>query len=359
VFQDVEIHHLLTHTSGIPGLGFAEALISLATGQCTHPLPVLSVNDIGSFLDEVDGWAEAKPGQRMFYLNEGYYLLGQLIEKVTKQPYAHYVTEQILKPLGMNRSYFTKEQIEADGDVATPYVVRGENVTTSVIPYGMDAAGGLVTSLVDLTKYITMLANGGEFQGKRMVDESTLEKMETPYINLPLAEFPGEGYGYAFHVIPDFFGRKLVGHGGSVDVFTSGILYAPKTGFGVAAMANGTGYSMSRIALYGMALLLGKDPDELRVFRLLNVLERAEGKYAAYKNIILAEVKRNGSFLMLSGDDIGQNIILVPERWERDSATFFTLDGAAKMQVEFRFKGRNVELVFERYKYAKKGPSTG
>jgi CubicO group peptidase (beta-lactamase class C family) len=38
-FQDVEIHHLLTHTTGIPGLGFAEALIFRAIGQCSHPLP--------------------------------------------------------------------------------------------------------------------------------------------------------------------------------------------------------------------------------------------------------------------------------------------------------------------------------
>jgi CubicO group peptidase (beta-lactamase class C family) len=55
-FQEVEIHHLLTHTTGIPGLGFAEALIFRALGQCTHPLPVLPERDLASFLDEVDNW---------------------------------------------------------------------------------------------------------------------------------------------------------------------------------------------------------------------------------------------------------------------------------------------------------------
>lgn len=354
-FQDVEIHHLLTHTTGIPGLGFAEALIFRAIGQCTHPLPVLNADDIVSYLDEVDGWIEDRPGQKMFYLNEGYYLLGELISKVTGRPYAQYVTEEILRPLGMNRSHFAREQIEGDADVATPYVVRGASTTTSVFPYGGEAAGGLVTNIIDLAHYVTMLSSGGEFAGKRLISKDTLEKMEQPYTSWPRAMFPGQGYGYGLEIIPDFYGRKVVGHGGSVEVFTASFLYAPGTGYGVAVMANGTGYSMERIALYGMALLMDKDPDALPVIKLENTLKRVEGQYAAYKNIVLAEVKRNGSFLTLSGDDIGENIVLVPDRVEDEVVTFFTLSGTAKMIVEFRFKRDSVEMIYERYKYRKAG----
>lgn len=355
-FQDVEIHHLLTHTTGIPGLGFAEAMIFRDIGQCSHPLPVLNINDIGSYLDEVDSWIEAKPGEKMFYLNEGYYLLGQLISKITGRRYARYVTEEILRPLGMNRSYFAKEQIEAEKDVATPYVVRGEKITTSAFHYGGEAAGGLVTNLLDLANYITMLSDDGEFAGKRLIGKDTLEKMETPYASWPRAAFPGQGYGYGLEIIPDFYGRKVVGHSGSVEVFTASFLYTPRTGYGVAVMANGTGYSMERIALYGMALLTGKNPEDLPMIKLENILKRVEGKYAAYKNVVLAEVKRNGSFLMLSGDDIGESIVLVPDRMDSEVATFFTLAGTAKIEVQFRFNSDGVEMIYERYKYRKTSP---
>jgi CubicO group peptidase (beta-lactamase class C family) len=316
----------------------------------------LSVSDIGSYLDEVDSWVEAKPGEKMFYLNEGYYLLEELISKVTGRPYARYVTDEILRPLGMNRSYFSREQIERDKEAATPYVVRGEKITTSVYPYGGEAAGGLVTNVIDLANFVTMLSGRGEFAGKRLIGEDTLEKMETPYTSWPRATFPGQGYGYGLEIIPDFYGHKVAGHGGSVEVFTASFLYAPRRGYGVVVMANGTGYSMERIGLYGMALLTGKNPEDLPMIKLENALKRVEGKYAAYKNVVLAEAKRNGSFLTLSGDDIGENIVLVPDRVDNEVATFFTLAGTAKMAVEFRFSGDGVEMIYERYKYRKTGP---
>jgi len=355
-FQEVEIHNLLTHTSGIPGLGYAEVLISRAIGSYHRPSPISNFDDMPSFLADVDNWVEAKPGEKMFYLNEGYYLLGEVISKVSGRPYTRYVAEEILAPLRMKRTYFEKEQIEADEDHSTPYVVKGGNATASVIPYGCYAAGGLVSNVVDLTHYITMLIDGGEFEGKRLVGTDTLEKMETPYIKWPRATFPGEGYGYGLQVMPNFYGRKVVGHGGSVDVFTASFACSPRAGIGVTAMANGTGYSMDRIVLYGMALLMGREPEELPMVKLDNLLKRLEGKYAAYKNTVLAEVRKVGSFLTLSGDDIGENIILVPEKEDSDAATFFTLSGTAKMIVEFRFNEYGVEMIYERYKYRKTGP---
>jgi CubicO group peptidase (beta-lactamase class C family) len=279
-----------------------------------------------------------------------------LISKVSRKPYERYVTDEILSPLGMNRSYFAKEQIEADKDLATPYVVKGENTTTSLIPYGCNAAGGLVTNLNDLTKFITILTAGGEVGGKRLISKDTLEIMETPYTSWPRQAFPGQGYGYGLEIIPDFFGSKVVGHDGSVEVYTASFLYVPRGNYGVAVMANGTGYSMQRIALYGMALLMGHNPEDLPVIKLENTLKRIEGKYAAYKNIVLAEAKRNGSFLTLSGDDIGENIVLVPDSVDSETATFFTLSGTAKMMVEFKFNGDDVEMTYERYKYRRTGP---
>ena len=92
------------------------------------------------------------------------------------------------------------------------------------------------------------------------------------------------------------------------------------------------------------------------MIKLDNLLKRLEGKYAAYKNTVLAEIRKVGSFLTLSGDDIGENIILVPETQDSDTATFYSLSGTAKMLIEFRFNKYGVEMIYERYKYRKAGP---
>jgi CubicO group peptidase (beta-lactamase class C family) len=356
-FREIEIHHLLTHTSGIPGLGYSEVRIYSATGSYTRPSPIPELGDVASFLADVDDWVEAKPGEKMFYLNEGYYLLGDIISKVSGHPYETYVLEEILRPLRMRRTYFAKEQIESDADRATPYIVKDEKTTASVNPsLGGSAAGGLVSNVVDLGNFMTMLMDDGVFEGKRLVTKETLEKMETPYVNIPRATFPGEGYGYGLEIIPDFYGHKLVYHGGSVEVFTASLAYLPRLGIGVTVMANGSGYSMERTALYGVALLMGQNPDELPAIKLENILKKVEGTYAAYRNTVVAEVKRNGSFLILSGEDIGEKIILVPDSQDSDAATFFTLSGAAKLPLEFRFRKDGVEMLYERYKYRKTGP---
>ncbi|MEM2615448.1 MAG: serine hydrolase domain-containing protein, partial [Thermoplasmatales archaeon] len=90
-FDDVEIHHLLSHTSGIPGLGWAETLIYYATGKTKNWLPITTADDMASFLNEASGWRESPPGSKFFYLNEGYFLLGELISKVSGKSYGEYV----------------------------------------------------------------------------------------------------------------------------------------------------------------------------------------------------------------------------------------------------------------------------
>jgi len=101
---------------------------------------------------------------------------------------------------------------------------------------------------------------------------------------------------------------------------------------------------------------MGKNPEELPVIKLDNLLKQLEGMYTAYKGTVLAEVKRNGSFLMLSGEDIGENIVLIPESADSNAATFYTLVGTARGVVEFRFDDQGVEMIYERYKYRKTGP---
>ena len=59
-----------------------------------------------------EGWVEARPGERFFYLNEGYVILGKVVERVSGVSYEDFVRSNILEPLGIKRSYFRREEVE-------------------------------------------------------------------------------------------------------------------------------------------------------------------------------------------------------------------------------------------------------
>jgi CubicO group peptidase (beta-lactamase class C family) len=353
-FEKIEIHHLLTHTSGFPGLGWAEVQIFNALGKTKNWLPLSSIDDMASFLDEAEKWKEAEPGSKYFYLNEGYFILGAIIEKASGKSYYDFVKEKILVPLEMKRTFVSKEDVEAYGDLATPYFTEGGKIELSKVPWGSGAAGGIMSCVSDLSNYVSMYLGRGEFRGRRIISEEMIQKMETPYATPPLNLFPDGSYGYGLFVTSQFFGEKLLRHDGSVSVYTAGIAYLPAKGIGVSLLCNGSGYSPNLIALYALSLMLGKDPEkDLAPFRRENLLRKLEGVYRTYKNTISAEVKRTGlDFLMLEGEDIGSHV-LVPEDQDENTAYFFTLSATAKMRVEFRLYGNSVEMIYERYKYRK------
>ena len=355
-FHEVELHHLLSHTSGIPGLGSLEVLLYSAFGEYHHWLPISSLGDMESFISDVDDWAEAKPGEKLFYLNEGFVLLAEVLAKVTGRPWFDYAKEEILKPLRMHRTFLEKADISRDPDVATPYLIRGAKVTPTAVLYGHGGAGGIMSNVMDLSNYVKMFINGGEFEGKRIIGKDTLAKMETPYGKWPAEHYGGDSYGYGLEIIPNFHGHKVVRHGGSVDCYTASMSYVRDLKSGVALLANGTGYSMSRLAMIAQSLLAGVDPGELRAVKLETLLKKLEGQYKAYKDTIFATVRVNGSFLMLSGEDIGKDIVLVPEGEEDGVARFYTIDEGARMEVTFRFNRYGVELLYERYRYRRAGP---
>ena len=355
-FQVVEVHHLLSHTSGIPGLGALEVLLYSGFGEYHHWLPISSLGDMMAFLSDVDDWAEARPGERFFYLNEGYALLGEVIAKVSGRPWFEYAKDEILKPLGMNRTFLERADIIQDADIATPYLIRGAKVTSTAVPYGSGSAGGIMSNAIDLSNYVKMYIGGGEFEGKRIIGKDTLAKMETPYGKWPVERYGGDSYGYGLQIFPSFHGHKVTGHGGSVDCYTAQMNYVRDLKSGVVLLANGDGYNMGRLSMIAQSLLAGVDPGELPAVKLETLLKKLEGQYKAYKDTIFAEVKINGSFLMLSGEDIGRNIVLVPDGEEDGMARFYTLDAGTKMEVTFRFNRHGVELMYERYRYRRSGP---
>ncbi|MFN3347188.1 MAG: serine hydrolase domain-containing protein, partial [Candidatus Bipolaricaulaceae bacterium] len=121
--EPIRIWHLLTHTAGVPALAYAEAELRWEQGTGGRPLALATVEDFLAWLNGAADWVEARPGQRWFYLNEGYILLGGIMEKLSGLAYADYVRKRILGPLGMTSTGFLGEDVP---ELATPYVVPAE-----------------------------------------------------------------------------------------------------------------------------------------------------------------------------------------------------------------------------------------
>lgn len=356
--EPVRVWHLLTHSSGISALGYAEALIRYVTGCDGEWLPMASYDDLFTFMADANKWALTKPGERWLYLNEGYLILGYIIEKLSGMSYEEYVEKKILEPLGMTRTFFRKEDVEADADAATPYIItRDGECKKSTYTYSLSSDGGLISNVLDMAHYIITYLNRGQCDGNTILPAELVEEMEKPRISLPLQVLGGEAYSFGLRVIPSFYGCKLAGHGGSVLVSTAYMGYIPEKKIGITLLANGAGYPLSQIGLYGLALMLGEDPEKLPFIKMERNLEAITGRYETYKGTMKAHVAERNGLLCIEIKDKYRDIVvpLIPENLEGDVKTFYTLQAGGKLTIEFIVDGENIDLIYERYRLKKVG----
>ncbi len=355
--EAVRIRHLLTHTSGLPALGYAEAYIDGLLGAGGAWMPAAKPQDIIPFLEGSDEWAVARPGERFFYLNEGYVLLGMVVEKVTGSPYWDCVKNNILKPLGMTRTHPATEEVLKDADVAKPYYPDPERgvPTPGRIPLGITSDGGLMSSAADMAKYVSMLINRGAYNGAEIISRRAIEEAEKGRVDTPWKLLGDEKYGYGLVTSGNFLGRRLVAHGGNVLVYTAYMAYLPEEKLGVAILANSSGYPTSYIALYALAQALGRDPERELPFLLREkVLKKLEGTYRGYRGTVTYTVKAKGDYLIVRGR-WGEELYLLPEEVGESYAKFQTYTRGYKIAVEFHIEKDKVEMLLERYLLVKTG----
>lgn len=382
--EPVRIWHLLSHTSGIPGLGYSESKMS--DEWFMSGIPVATEADLLAFLQGAEAWAVCPPGERWFYLNEGYLLLGRLIAQRAGQSYTQYVEQHILAPLQMERTHFARTRFEADEDAATPYLHDrdGKRFVGANLYGEMPAAGGLVSCAEDMAKLVVALLNGGQMaNGAQLISRESLEQMRTPRVPLPQVdtsitfgpfrnEDGGENedgrehaqkdapihagyFGCGLQITQNFYGEDLVGHGGGIMGGTSHLSLLPERGVGVVLLSNAHGYPMAQLAMVALARMLGESPHNLPFLRIERALARLAGTYTSFRNTIRAEVTPLGDLLRFTiryhHED--RSSILVPLHLSEDLARFQTFSSGRNMVVEFRSDDDGIVLIFERYKFQK------
>ena len=148
----IQISHLLNHSAGFPGLPTRHESADLCGSEKNQKMK--SFDDLVEYLNNLNFDMLAKPGQLQSYSNEGYCLLGGIIERLYSNSFSSVAVEKVFKPLEMNRSFIGMSQVEFFDNIAEPLKVGQKNTNFDQTQY-WDAplfysAGGLMTTVEDM-----------------------------------------------------------------------------------------------------------------------------------------------------------------------------------------------------------------
>ncbi|RZJ60271.1 MAG: class A beta-lactamase-related serine hydrolase [Acidovorax sp.] len=162
-YRDITVRHLLSHASGLPGTHTHNLF-------ATAPLPGYAA-ELEAAL--ADAHLKHAPGALAVYCNDGFTLIERIVLAVTGQTYPAFVQSALLNPLGMARSGYTLLPLP-EGSFAHGYIRKQRQAQEFVMGY---ATGGLCTTPGDMMKLATMLLQGGEYDGRRVVSKAGVLEM--------------------------------------------------------------------------------------------------------------------------------------------------------------------------------------
>lgn len=193
-------------------------------------------------------------GRRHHYSNLGYALLGSLVERLRGAPWYDVLREEVLGPLGMDRTTPLPREPYARGWAVHPWAdaVLPEPLTDTGL---MAPAGQLWSTAGDLCRFAAFLAAGDE----RVLGAGSLARMRTPAV-APEAESWDQAYGLGMQLVRSG-GRLLAGHTGSMPGFLAAVWTAPGERLASVALVNATsGLPVGGLAADLLGIVAEREP---------------------------------------------------------------------------------------------------
>jgi D-alanyl-D-alanine carboxypeptidase len=265
----ITLHHLLTHTSGLPSLGRRGPLESVAE-DCT-----------AKTLDELLAYSrdlplQFAPGAEYRYSNSGYMLLAAVVERVSGVPFDEYLRTALFRPAGLRATGRAAPDAAVPGR-AVGYMGYEPGVAPAAChhPGWQTGAGGVLSTVDDLYRWERALEEG------RVLPPAQLAKLYHPHVSRGRAN-AFYGYGWMLGRMHD---RPVVTHGGTIEGFVSEFYRFPDDGVLVIVLSNRLpvlGVDVpAEIGRRAAALLLGKayelPPEPARL--PADSLRRLAGRY--------------------------------------------------------------------------------
>jgi CubicO group peptidase (beta-lactamase class C family) len=296
--NEITLHHLLTHTSGIPDINDVSGYDSLSRFAQT-PASLIAVFRDRPLLFE--------PGARYSYSNSNYNLLAYVIEKVSGQTYGDFLHENIFGPAGMTST-------SHDGDPATLVTNRATGYVPSGL-FGLANApfldwsaktgnGSIYSTVEDLYRWDRVLYTDA------LLKRTSIDLMFTPHVE-------GVGYGW---LVRRQFGRRVIRMSGRSPGFSTEIQRYLDDDVCIIVLSNNYAATATTIAGDLAAMVFGEKYHVLAVVQPVKVptslLDVYAGRYQGGPDFLIPGVRlsleiRGGRLTMVWSS--GAVVPLVPQ----------------------------------------------
>lgn len=174
---------------------------------------------------------ESTPGTKYAYSNTNYHLLAMIVEKVSGQTFADYLTAHEFRPAGMTAARLADPKTPSPPPLATGYNWNGKALTRNTLrfPQAINFGdSGLLSTVGDLAKWADALADG------RLLTPTMIRQMETPG---KLADGTPVSYGLGW-IVSEYRGHRLIGHSGAEPGYSSSLFRFPDDHLTVILLSN-------------------------------------------------------------------------------------------------------------------------
>ena len=337
----ITVRELLSHSSGVP----SDAVVLRD-----------NVADTRDLRRHVEGGADRRITEDppFMYLNSGYKVLGELVGAVDGRSYPDYVEQEVLEPLGMDRSTFDQAVLWDDADAMTGYRAENDDRTPSEEPLEFEtqpADGGLISSVRDLARLLRCLSQDGSLEGTRVLAPESVAAMTDRHAPWG-STVDGDEYWYGYGLRTEgFLGDRLVGHAGSTAHSMAYVGGLEERGLGVALAVNTT---RVRVGDYGrgvLALAAGESPVEhVPGLSLREKLEAVAATYEAYRGPT-ATVEAADGHLAIELEEAEESLTAVPESLARDDYSFYAVRGDGRRdRIEFRETDAGLSMLLSQWR---------
>ncbi len=255
----ITIEHLLYQRTGIKDYANADATLTDVLGKPnTKELILKKIENYSSMFE---------PDSQHEYSNSNYFILGLIIEKITKKSFAENLKTRISDKLELKNTYYTNDKTDVTKRESYSYTFNGE-YWDKIDEWNNNIAfssGGIISTPEDLTKFIRALFKGN------LVTPVSLELMKTLK----------DTYGMALIRFP-FGERKFYGHNGKIEGFGSTMGYYEKDDLTISLIVNGENYSQNDIMI-GILSIYYKLPYPFPNFKKLDteLIKKYSGTFAS------------------------------------------------------------------------------
>jgi CubicO group peptidase (beta-lactamase class C family) len=287
----IRVRDLLIHTSGLRNspLTFRMAY----SGESDE-------KDMMRVFADATTYDDARYG-KYAYDNLGYNIYGLLLQRTLNKKWQDLLQEKIFSPLGMNHTtaYVSKARARRMV-IAESYMFSADTGTVVRSPIAkqdsnMQSAGGMLTSISDVGRWLRLNINDGKLDGKQVIPADIMKSVHAAYTQTTREQGPFKGngtgeYGLGWQ-IGTYAGEKVIYHPGGFPGWSSHISYMPDKKIGVAVFINEStvgGDVGNTLATYAYDWLLGTaDREE----KYASGLEAGATNYGKMKDAWQASVR--------------------------------------------------------------------